>query len=211
MSLNAYLSFKRVRAIANNAFRLAGGTTASGRAYGIAIVEEEPYPAIILDVEGVGAMRIGLTTLVESVVGAEARDVDRWTPLERAVNDPLSPGTVLYGNEQVTVSVREDPQGAKLISYHYRDRAPIRDWRIGMRIKDEIGGPDWEAIEQYPAQSRLVDESNEYWITAFPPGHLMHEVLSNNGMQKRSVMTQDEIDEEGFSTKVGISAVQRDW
>lgn len=53
------------------------------------------------------------------------------------------------------------------------DRGPIvRDWRIIQRIKNEIVGEECEAVEIYPAESRLVDEANQYHLWAVPePGY----------------------------------------
>lgn len=48
------------------------------------------------------------------------------------------------------------------------DKAPIHDWRHLQRIKNEICGPEWEAVELYPAESRLIDEANQYHLWAYP-------------------------------------------
>ena len=49
-------------------------------------------------------------------------------------------------------------------------RTAIRDWRHFQRIKNEICGPEREAIELYPAESRLIDEANQYHLWVFPEG-----------------------------------------
>lgn len=48
------------------------------------------------------------------------------------------------------------------------DRAPIHDWRDLQRIKNELVGPEHEAVELYPAEERLVDSANQYhlWVLA---------------------------------------------
>ena len=48
------------------------------------------------------------------------------------------------------------------------DSAPCRDWQTFQAIKNEIIGPEYEAIEMYPAQSRLMDVFNKYhlWVLA---------------------------------------------
>lgn len=48
------------------------------------------------------------------------------------------------------------------------DKHSIHDWRHLQRIKNEICGPEWEAVELYPAESRLIDEANQYHLWAFP-------------------------------------------
>ncbi len=50
------------------------------------------------------------------------------------------------------------------------DRSPIRDWRHMQQIKNEILGPEAEAVELYPAESRLVDTANQYHLWCKLPG-----------------------------------------
>jgi hypothetical protein len=40
-------------------------------------------------------------------------------------------------------------------------------WRDLQRIKNELIGPECEGFELYPAESRLVDTANQYWIWIF--------------------------------------------
>lgn len=47
------------------------------------------------------------------------------------------------------------------------DRQPIRDWRHLQQIKNELGGPECEAVEIYPAESRLVDTANQFHLWVF--------------------------------------------
>jgi hypothetical protein len=48
------------------------------------------------------------------------------------------------------------------------DRKPVgvERFRDFQRIKNELVGPDYEGVELYPAESRLVDTSNQYhlWV-----------------------------------------------
>lgn len=44
------------------------------------------------------------------------------------------------------------------------------DWRDLQRIKNELCGPEFEACELYPAESRLVDTSNQYYVWVLPEG-----------------------------------------
>ena len=53
------------------------------------------------------------------------------------------------------------------------DRGPTHDWRDLQRIKNELIGPDREGIELYPAESRLVDTSNQFHIFVLPEGMQM--------------------------------------
>jgi len=51
------------------------------------------------------------------------------------------------------------------------DKRPIREWRDLLWIKNQLCGEDCEAIEIFPAMSRLVDTSNQYHLWVFPPGY----------------------------------------
>ena len=64
----------------------------------------------------------------------------------------------------------EQPNWPKMIwlSIKRRDKESIHDWRDLQRIKNELVGPENEAVELYPAESRIVDTSNQYhlWVLA---------------------------------------------
>ena len=45
----------------------------------------------------------------------------------------------------------------------------IRDWQIFQAIKNEVVGPEFEAIELYPAHSRLMDAANKYHLYILAP------------------------------------------
>lgn len=44
---------------------------------------------------------------------------------------------------------------------------PVRNWRHFQQIKNELVGPDHEAVELYPAESRLVDTVNQYHLWCY--------------------------------------------
>lgn len=54
------------------------------------------------------------------------------------------------------------------LSIRRNDRGAARDWRDFQRIKNELVGEETEAVEIFPAESRLVDESNQYHLWCFP-------------------------------------------
>lgn len=56
------------------------------------------------------------------------------------------------------------------LSIKRRDKEPIHDWRDLQTIKNILCGPEREAIEIYPAESRLVDTANQYHLWVFPEG-----------------------------------------
>lgn len=53
------------------------------------------------------------------------------------------------------------------VSIKTHDKAPIRDWRHFQRIKNEVLGPECEAVEIYPAESRLLDTANQYHLWGY--------------------------------------------
>lgn len=54
------------------------------------------------------------------------------------------------------------------LNIHRHDAGPCKDWRHFQQIKNMLVGPEYEAVELFPAESRLVDTSNEYhlWVCA---------------------------------------------
>lgn len=72
----------------------------------------------------------------------------------------------VWVNDLYQVSVERQPeQYMARLCIRRRDGGTInRDWRHFQRIKNEIIGPECEAVELYPAESRLVDASNKYHL-----------------------------------------------
>ena len=101
-----------------------------------------------------------------------------WTPFERGETNrgyPLQPGEEIWINSRYQVYLRRlkpnDPDSmdeCTHLSIKRRDRLEIRDWREFQRIKNELVGPECEAIEVFPAESRLVDTANQYHLWVFP-------------------------------------------
>lgn len=46
-------------------------------------------------------------------------------------------------------------------------------WRDKQRIKNELFGPDFTAVEVMPPEGELIDEANMYHIWVLPPGFLL--------------------------------------
>ena len=59
------------------------------------------------------------------------------------------------------------------------DRSPVHDWRVFQEIKNMLVGPDYEGIEIYPAESRVVDTANQYHLWVF--GGRRKDALKNFG------------------------------
>lgn len=86
------------------------------------------------------------------------------------VNDLHPPVLMLVNSRyQVTVYIDDvEPFGRVAhLSFKVHDRQPHHDWRDLQRIKNEICGPEHDAVEIYPAESKLVDTSNQYHLWVF--------------------------------------------
>lgn len=107
-----------------------------------------------------------------------------WRPFEEAtpyrdgvdMSDELKEfGETFYANSHYLVFRRElrstDPDQPPQIHLSMRtvENDARHDWREMQRVKNELAGPDWEAVELYPAESRVVDQANQYhlWCFAF--------------------------------------------
>lgn len=74
----------------------------------------------------------------------------------------------VYLNDRYQVAKRTIEDGRMVhLSIKRVDREPIHDWRDLQAIKNMLVGPECEAIEIYPAESRLVDTANQYHLWVF--------------------------------------------
>lgn len=105
-----------------------------------------------------------------------------WTPFESASpghsgdvqEDRRFVGTFVNSRYQVSISAVPSAFGEMLwLAIINRDRSCRRDWRDFQRIKNELVGPEREAIELYPAESRLVDTNNQFHLFVFPEGAMI--------------------------------------
>lgn len=131
---------------------------------------------LIVRGQEVGTLLIPWAELAKSITEAARVDDDGWKPMvqassstNRATGEVVTPQEAgadeVWGNNLYTVHVRRTKRLIHL-SIHRHDRAPARDWRHFQRIKNEIVGPEYEAVEIYPSEARLVDTSNQYhlWV-----------------------------------------------
>lgn len=84
------------------------------------------------------------------------------------------------------------------LSIKRRDKQPIHDWRDLQEIKNRLCGPEREAFEIYPCESRLVDTANQFHLWVLPAGEMV-----SCGWSKRLVGNSAD------AAKVG--AVQREF
>jgi len=103
---------------------------------------------------------------------------------------------VIYKNDKYRVELKEHPydnQEYHWLSIRRLDRQAIHDWRDLQWIKNELIGPEHEGFEIYPAESRLVDESNAYhlWVykdeTRRAPFGLNHRRVKKKGKLQRTI------------------------
>ncbi len=73
----------------------------------------------------------------------------------------------LFVNSRYQVAVSDEVPLVHL-SVKRIDQEPVHDWRDLQRIKDELVGPEHEAVELYPARSRVVDTANQYHLWCLP-------------------------------------------
>ena len=89
----------------------------------------------------------------------------------------LDRGSTTYINNRYQVAVESVPPGEHGLGEHEilwisiksLDGSARHDWRDFQQIKNELAGPDWEAIEVYPAEDRLVDTCNQFHLWCLPP------------------------------------------
>jgi hypothetical protein len=79
------------------------------------------------------------------------------------IHDNGQTGT-LYKNRDYSVCLYGDH-----MTIQRRDHRPARDWRAIQKIKNSLWGEEQEAIEIYPAESRVVDLANTTWLWKVPP------------------------------------------
>ena len=100
-----------------------------------------------------------------------------WRPLEQLENDGPAE---LFGNDWYQVHrLGSNPavptrasslEDALWLVVWRRDGKPPRDWRHLQAIKNQLAGPEREALEIFPAESRLIDVGNATHLWVMPAG-----------------------------------------
>lgn len=98
---------------------------------------------------------------------------------------------LVYINEEYQVNVKNSKNYIHL-SIKRIDKEPIHDWRDLQQIKNMLVGEETEALELYPAESRLVDTANQYhlWVLVDDEGNKINMPFGYNQR-----LVQDEHDE----------------
>lgn len=137
-----------------------------------------------------------------------------WVPLQQATVAPLNPKMIakakadpryaaalndeirereMWKNDRYTVTVTRNDEGhVTCLSIKRNDGGAVRDWRHMQKIKNQLAGSEAEAIQLFPAESRLVDTANQTWLWVFPPG-----VKLPLGFPDRAVGGPEEAEEVG--------------
>jgi hypothetical protein len=77
----------------------------------------------------------------------------------------------VWKNNLYTVIMTRDDTGTPFeLSIRRNDRRPVHDWRHFQMIKNQLVGFETEAVELYPAQSRIMDTANQYYLHCLLPG-----------------------------------------
>ena len=79
----------------------------------------------------------------------------------------------IWKNDEYQVAIDRDPPHAfeETTLWHLSikrlDKDSLHDWRDLQAIKNQLVGPQYEAVELYPATSRTVDGANQYHLWVF--------------------------------------------
>lgn len=123
---------------------------------------------------------------------APADDLPAWTPFRRAIYpaEQLTAVAAQHGAAVAEVVARDEvwrnsrfqvvvtrgvPNGFgdPLTWLSIKTLQPPRhrhDWRELQRVKNELCGPECEALELYPAEGRLHDSADQFHLWVFPAG-----------------------------------------
>ena len=121
------------------------------------------------------------------------RNVSAWTPFKRftvGVNGIEVPGEFCYQNSRYNIGIEEigtlDPFGTVWeMTIHRLDLQPIFDWRDVQLAKNELFGPEAQAVQVFPRESMLVDVANEYWFYVFPDGYVFPFQMKHRSVSNR--------------------------
>lgn len=101
----------------------------------------------------------------------EAAIIKAMTPEERVAYDEMNAACPTFVNDKYQVQILEEtPPGWPTLLHlniKRRDHGIIHDWRDLQAIKNMLVGPENEAVELYPAESRKVDSCNKYHLYVF--------------------------------------------
>ena len=99
-------------------------------------------------------------------------EVEGMTPEDALKAVKEAGGDEIWVNEKYQViktSYERKPPWPTLVHLSIRreDRRIMFDWRDMQRIKNQLLGEEKEAVQLFPAESRLVDTANQYHLWGF--------------------------------------------
>lgn len=110
----------------------------------------------------------------EPVMQPNLPQTSDWEPYDNwRMLPPRGDGAFRYWNSRYSVTVAVDNNQSLVKGRCWRaliirsDQSAHRDYRDFMRIKDDLFGPNYEAIELLPSRSREVDPSNAFYMFVF--------------------------------------------
>jgi hypothetical protein len=114
----------------------------------------------------------------------------------------------VWKNNQYQVALRRikaaEPDNPDIVHLSIKriDKGAAKDWRHFQWIKNQLLSPEHEAVELYPAESRLIDGANQYHLWAidsprfrFPFGFNEGRQVSNKQLDKGKQRTSHEYKE----------------
>jgi len=138
-------------------------------------------------------------------------------PIIQAIrSEPGYVGVFVNSRYQVQMREQDTPLGrVTWLSIVRRDREVIRDWRELQRIKNELLGPEREAVELYPAESRLVDTNNQQHLFVLPEGaiipfgYMQRDVSDERGLIPGTIHKQRpfEVSPQGVNERINDSII----
>jgi hypothetical protein len=109
-------------------------------------------------------------TLNPKVLEAGVKQYGKSAEEVRAIIEAESPEHWINRLYQVQVHRRNDGSVMHLNIRRRDGSMDTRDWRHFQEIKNQLAGPETEAFEIYPAESRKVDTSNKFHLWVLKPG-----------------------------------------
>ena len=94
-----------------------------------------------------------------------------WTPCIKPTITLVDNLGSHWENDRYYGLLKKDGHKA-VLSISALDNSAKHDWRDFQQLKTDLLGPQWEAIELYPSENRLVDPSNRFYLWCFNDGSL---------------------------------------
>lgn len=98
---------------------------------------------------------------------------------ENIENNPHRPEWMsrCFRNNRYTVMIDDNHNSShgkciRVMVQNHFDTPILGHWKELQKIKNEIFGPETVAVEYFPAESKLVDDHNIYWLFIYPAGVL---------------------------------------